>query len=112
MTIKSKLEELRAARRKKFKEWYDPDFAQKQFNEGMSSKPAIEVGEPQPKIVTNADRKVHGLELESTLEPVPCDKCGREFTNLKMIPMDKGQGLQYFYHCEDCLLGKTNAKKT
>lgn len=56
---------------------------------------------------TNIHRKLQGFEIDKSLELVPCDLCGEKTLELKMIPMDLGEGLQYVYHCSNCLLGKT-----
>lgn len=55
---------------------------------------------------TNVYRKKQGLDISKDLELVPCDICGIEILDLKMIPMDLGKGLQFVYHCNDCLYGK------
>ena len=60
---------------------------------------------------TNLYRKAQGLEIDESLEVVPCDLCTVETLELKMIPMDLGKGLQYVYHCANCLLGKPIEKK-
>lgn len=59
---------------------------------------------------TNLYRKQEGLDVDKDLEPISCDICGKKTLELKMIPMDLGKGLQYIYHCDPCLLGKTPKK--
>ena len=108
-------------RRKRFNDWYDRSFAEQQFRHGIISKlsffnkgghvltPVEEI--TTTKIMSNADRKKAGVEIDEALEPVPCDRCGKETVQLKMLPMDHGKGLEFFYHCFDCLLGKNANNK-
>jgi|SRR3990167_1712094 len=60
------------------------------------------------RLMSNADRKKQGIEIDDGLEAVACDKCTTQTVKLKMIPMDKGNGLEFFYFCENCILGKNN----
>lgn len=59
-----------------------------------------------PKTMSNEDRKKLGDELDPDLEAVPCDRCGTKTVDLKLIPIDRGQGMKCYYHCKDCVLGK------
>lgn len=65
-----------------------------------------------PKTMSNEDRKKSGMELDPGLEAVACDRCGTLDADLKLIPIDRGQGLQCYYHCKSCVLGKTIEKKS
>ena len=56
--------------------------------------------------MSNIDRKKMGLEVDEGLESVSCDKCGILTVKLKILPMDKGNGLEFFYYCTNCLLVK------
>ena len=53
--------------------------------------------------LSNLKRKELGLDIDEDLEPVICDRCGKETNKLKLIPMDRGKGLEMIYHCENCI---------